>query len=119
MEHVEIILSVIKEQVKLYLLDAGEFFPFGTYIDRRGDIKPFSAFLEHRNDQPSSLELIGLLESYIDKNLSYIIAAIAIDVTIKENGESVDAVEVRFFEGNRAYTKHLKYVIQTNDVKFF
>lgn len=56
----EKLIAAIKEQVQMFLLDAGEFYPFSTCIDKNNQIKPVSAFLGV--DFSSSLELIFLLE---------------------------------------------------------
>jgi len=116
----EKLISVIKEQVQMFLLDAGEFYPFGTCIDKDGKIKPVSAFLE--GDFPSSLELISLLEKQLREGIlngNYKISVLVIDVSVKEDNIKYDAMELRFFEPKDVEKKqYIKYITHSNFIEF-
>jgi len=56
-QQIEKLLPVIKEQACLFLLEAGEFYPFGTCIDQNDKFKPVSLYIEHVF--PSSSEIIS------------------------------------------------------------
>lgn len=121
MQNIERAIENIKLQAEAYLLDAGEFFPFGVGISAANDIKPLSAYIYEENDRPPSLPLINLLERHVERELSignYLIAALAIDVTLTENNERYDALEIRIFEKNSTYKKHFKYSIHADSVAF-
>jgi hypothetical protein len=115
------VVNLLKQQAEVFLLDAGEFYPFGTCINRENEIIPVAAKLE--NDRPSSLEVIDLLENAFKKGIEkgdYKLASIAIDITIRENNKAYDAIEIRFFESDKeVYKKYLKYEIKENSVNFF
>lgn len=117
----EKLIKVIKEQVQMFLLDAGEFYPFGSCIDENNKIKTVGVFFE--DEHPSSLEVISLLEKNMrtgTQNGVYKIAAIAIDVTINENSMDQDAIEIRIFEkDNREYKKYIKYNTYGTHVAFY
>ncbi|BAU52601.1 hypothetical protein [Mucilaginibacter gotjawali] len=114
------LVEILKQQAELFLLDAGQFFPFGTYINMQNEIIPVGAYFE--NDQTSSAEVIELLEKALNDHIEKRecqIAAIAIDVTIKENQVSYDAIELRFFEPEKeACNMYLKYTIKGSTVEF-
>jgi len=122
-EDVNKVINTLKLQAELFLLDAGEFFPFGTYINKDSEIVPVGACLKNENDRPTSLEVIELLEKAFNFDIETgkcKIAGIAIDITIRENNETYDGIEMRFFEPNKkVYTKLLKYRINRNSVDFF
>ncbi len=122
MENREVLIEIIKEQVRLFLLDSGGFFPFGTCIDKQYDIKPLSAYVEDESDSPTSLSLVNLLEKHIKNELligNCLLGAIVIDVALKESAESIDAVELRFFTIDKMDTLNLKYKITKDSVDFF
>ncbi|WP_423147023.1 hypothetical protein [Rubrolithibacter danxiaensis] len=114
------LIKSIKEQVQLFLLNSGEFYPFDTSIDETNNIKPIGVYLE--NDNPSSSELINVLEKYIQKGIKngqHIIAIIVIDVTIHQEGRPFDAIEMRIFERDKEPLKqYLKYKMHHNFVEF-
>jgi len=118
--NIEKLIEIIKEQVQMFLLDSGEFYPFGTCIDSENHIIPVSANLE--DDHPSSLELISVLETDFResvKNNKYLVAVLVIDVTIKEENTSYDAIELRFFEPNAVEKKqYIKYITHRNFIEF-
>lgn len=88
----EKLIRVIKEQARIFLLDAGEFYPFGSCIDENNKIK----------------------------HGAYKIAVIAVNVTIKENNVDRDAIEIRIFEiGNKEYKKYIKYTTYGTHIEFF
>lgn len=119
-ENIDKVINTLKLQAELFLLDAREFFPFGTYINEKDEIVPVGAYLE--NDRPPSLEVIELLEKAFNidiKKGECKIAGIAIDITIKENNGRYDGIEMRFFEQDKeVYKRYLKYRIKENSVDF-
>jgi hypothetical protein len=113
--------QIIKQQAELFLLDSGEFFPFGSSIDADNQITPIGAYIEDKNDKPASLDVINLLEKDIRDEIEsgrYILAAIAVDVLLRENGKSFDALQIRFFEIGKEYTETFKYIIEKGRVRF-
>jgi len=87
----------VKEQLQTFLLDSGEFYPFGNCIDKNDRLLPVSAYLD--GEFPSSLELISMLERSFREKVEKgecKVAAIIIDVTVKEAGADYDAIEIRF-----------------------
>jgi 20S proteasome alpha/beta subunit len=117
----ESIIALTKQQASLYLLDAEEFYPFGTYMDMTGQIKPIGVYLEE-GDLSIPL-LISMLEKHIkqridDKALK--IGVIAINVAITENGNSQDAIEMTVYKPNMEVEKqYFKYRIKDKRVDFF
>jgi hypothetical protein len=122
-ENVNKVTNTLKLQAELFLLDAGEFFPFGTYINKDSEIVPVGAYVENENDRPPSSEVIELLEKAFNfriENGECKIAGIAIDINIKENNAIYDGIEMRFFEPDKKiYKRYLKYQINKNSVDFF
>lgn len=116
---VEDLINLIKEQVQTFLLDGGVFYPFGTCIDKNDQLVPVSAYLD---GEPSSLELISMLEKSFRERVEkgeYKVAAIIIDVTVKEGGIGYDAIEIRFFEPNSQERKeYVKYNTHSNFIEF-
>lgn len=122
MEDRQIIIDNIKWQAEAFLLDANEFHPFGAYISNNREIVPVGAFIEDENDNPPSLEMIELLEKSFKQRLETevaIIAAIAIDVSMKENGKTQDAIEIRLLEKDRRNTIYIKYHVEDGVVEFY
>lgn len=114
---IEDLISLIKEQVQTFLLDGGEFYPFGTCIDKNDQLVPVSAYLD--GEFPSSLELISMLERRFREKGEYKVAAIIVDVTVKEDGISYDAIEIRFFEpNNHERTEYIKYTTHSTYIEF-
>jgi len=120
-ENVEKLVDVIKKQAKMFLLEAGEFYPFGSYINNKNEVVPVGA--SSGDDHPPSLELIDLLEKALKEHIQKgdcKLAAIAIDVAIKEHGRSFDAIEMRFLEANKVVNKkYYKYELKQHSVEFF
>jgi len=116
----ERVIDVIKKQAKIFLLDAKEFYPFGTYINRENDIVPAAA--HSASEFPASQELIDILErDFIEgiKNDDYKIAVLATDISIKKNGLTRDGIEMRFFEpGKDVYSQYYTYTIKKDSVDF-
>jgi hypothetical protein len=116
----EELIKTIKEQVQIFLLAAGEFYPFAACIDRENRIKPVGVYLE--NDNPSTLEVVAILELNIREGMEngdYRMAALAIDVTIKEENVDFDAVELRIFDmNNQDYKRYVKYQTFGSHIKF-
>src|SRR5471030_1504761 len=104
--------NVIKIQAEAFLLDANEFYPFGSYINMKDEIVPVAAYLE--GDRPPSAPLIALLEKrFKTDTTNYKAAAMAIDISININEEIYDAIELRFFEPNKnVFKKHIKYKVK-------
>jgi hypothetical protein len=89
MSHItkEIIDSTLS-QARVYLSELGEFAPFGSGLNRNNKIVPLGAFFH--SDNPSSLEMIEMLQQHIIEKLSskdFSIAAIAIDIVIRKEKE--------------------------------
>lgn len=122
MEIIERLIEVIKQQAEVFLLDAGEFFPFGTYINNKNQIVPFSAYIEDINDRPESQPLIDMLEKGIQtrlKNGECVVGALAYDVLIHENQEKCDAVLIRIYDNDKFVERCFKYRIHEKNVDFF
>jgi len=117
----EKLVQIIKIQAEAFLLDAGEFYPFGTYIGENGEIVPISTYLG--DDYPASLDLIEFLEKALKEKLAngcIRIAAIAIDILIREDIKAYDAIEIRFYANDNFFDKRkIRYEIQENLVHFF
>ena len=118
---IEKLVHVLKQQAEVFLLDAKEFYPFGTYMNIKDEIVPVGAYTTE--EHPQSQDVIELLEKGFTKRIQNgecKIGAIALDIYINENNEKYDAIEVRFFEtGKEVYKKHFRYVIKETCVKFY
>jgi hypothetical protein len=118
--NIERLVSILKLQAEAFLLDAREFYPFGTYIDMEDKIVPVGAYLG--DGHPMSLEVIEFLEKTFAIRLQKgecKIAAIAIDSYMKQNDEKYDGIEIRFFEvGKEVYKKYFIYIIKDSYVEF-
>jgi hypothetical protein len=62
-KEVEKLTKMIEEQAQLFLLDAGEFYPFGSCINKKDQLKPIGVYFDVEN--PSSSEVIAVLEMNI------------------------------------------------------
>lgn len=117
---IERIVQVIKQQAELFLLNAREFYPFGTYINMNDKIVPVGAY--PGGEHPASADVIDLLERGYNKkiqNNECKIGAIALDIFINQNGEKYDGIEIRFFEpGKDIYSQVWKYLIKDGYVEF-
>jgi hypothetical protein len=121
MENDEILINVIKQQAEMFLLDAGEFFPFGALINKENKIIPTAAYLEDENDGPQSQPLIEMLEESLKRGLAngdYIIGAVAFDILFTENDEKYDAIAIRIYETDAFSERVFKYYIHENHVEF-
>jgi hypothetical protein len=90
--------DVIVDQAKHFLLEAGEFYPFGGVVNSDGNITPLGVYLE--NDRPSPQDVIGLLEKAIiakfhQREVSA--AGICVDVHYRPTGEAnkKSAIQIR------------------------
>ena len=114
------LIDAIKKQAEVFLIDAGEFYPFGTCINKKREIIPVGTYLG--NQHPSTIEVINLIEEAFKKGLhngDYLLAALVIDVEIKENNENIDTLEIRVFEPSKdLYKMHFKYLIKNGIVAF-
>lgn len=116
-----ILVKVIKQQAEVFLLNAREFFPFGTYINSKNEIVPFSAYIEDVNDRPKSQPLIDMLERGIRTRLDNgecIIGALAFEIVLTENQQKFDAMLIRIFENDNITEKVFKLYIHEKHVEF-
>jgi hypothetical protein len=121
MESMEVLVKVIKQQAEVFLLDAGEFFPFGTCIGKDNAIMPIAVYIEDENDRPESKPMMEILENNIKNGLvngDYMIGALAYDVFVHENEEKFDAIVVRIYENDNFVETPFKYRIYENHVEF-
>ena len=119
MNELEKLINVSKTQAEVFLLDAGEFYPFGNYIDKEDKVKPLLIYLE--NDMPKSQEVIEVLEDSFQSGLlnEYKMAAIATDVLMTVKGEKLDALQIRLFEDGKEVSEiYLKYIVNKDNVEF-
>ena len=118
---IEKLARVLKQQAEIFLLDAKEFYPFGTYINAKDEIVPVGAYVGE--EHPPSQDVIDLLERGVTKkmqNRECKMGAIALDIYINENNEKHNAIEIRFFEpGKEVYKKHFRYLIKDTCVEFY
>jgi hypothetical protein len=121
MTYCDILIDAIKKQAELFLLDAGEFFPFATAIGQRNEVIPIGAYIEDENDRPQSQQLIDLLEKGIKKEIAegrYLIAALAYDAFIYEGEQKFDVIIISFYESDSFVEKYFKYHIHKDYVEF-
>ena len=121
MDKTEILIKIIKQQAEIFLLNMGEFFPFGTYIGQQNNIVPFSVYIEDEDDRPASQPLIELFEKNIKNGLAkgeYLIGALAYDIFIRENDEKFDAIMIHIFDTDNDYEMPFKYYVHENHVEF-
>lgn len=90
-------LSVIIEQARLFLTDAGEFYPFGVIVKIDGSLSPVGVQMD--NDHPDSTEVLEMLQESILqslKNKEAVAGAICLDVLYKPAGSKTktDALKV-------------------------
>ena len=119
MDNVELLVNVIKAQAEVFLVNIGEFYPFGTYINNIGEIVPVGAYLE--DDMPQSQNVMEMLEKCFKSKLinDYKVAALATDVLSTVNGVKTDALQIRFFiSGKEVSEVILKYVLNKDKVEF-
>jgi hypothetical protein len=115
----KVLENVIFKQAEVFLLDAGEFFPFGSYIDLNGVIKPVGVYAE--NENPPAEELIVILKNYLNEGLEsdkILIGAIGLDVNVKNDGRKYDALQVLFLEKGFENSKYFIYRIGKASVEF-
>lgn len=105
----------------MFLLDAGEFYPFGSCVDKNNQLRPVGVYVD--DEYPSALTVLSILEKNVKKGVeegNYKIAAIALEVTIKENDVVYDAIEIRVFEdGVKDYKEYLGYHTYGTHIEFF
>lgn len=115
------LISIVKQQAEIFLLEEGDFYPFGTYLTHSGEIVPVSAFIEEEDDRPNSNKIISLLEKASDQKLisgECSAFAIATDVAINEGGVKYDAVQIRIKEQNNSKELFLKYQLNETSITF-
>jgi hypothetical protein len=90
-------LKLIIEQAKVFLSEAGEFYPFGSVVKPDGTLTPIGVHME--NDQPNPAGVLEVLQVSILQRLKKkeaVAAAICLDVLYKPAGSEVktDALKV-------------------------
>lgn len=113
------LLSIVLQQAEIFILEQGDFYPFGSYVNKSGEIVPLGIFSESEDMS----DFIDPLEKYISKgieNKHISEAAIAISVTVKMQDHPADAVEIRLFDDSRNKVSNLyyKYRIGEKEVTF-
>ena len=110
----ELLIDNVLFQAKTFLADAGEFFPFGSVIDRDGNLKPVGIYFG--DDHPQSTEVLERLEKVIIEGVKkhdYRIAAIGLDVAINTCTDNVsvkkDAIEIRLYDLDAPDHKNFYY----------
>jgi hypothetical protein len=113
------LLDNSKMYAEAFLLDAGEFYPFGTLINPSGEIVPLAGDVEAENDMPLSNDVLNVLQDYLEFNADYLIAAIGVDILLGLNNQKYDALQIRVFEAGKQ-TEDLRfiYVINKDNVGF-
>ena len=118
----ETLIKVIKQQAEVFLLDAHEFYPFGTAIDKENNIIPLAADIQAENDRPESQPLIDILDNHILNGIingEYVIGGMAYDILMTKNQEKFDAKLIRIYESDKFVERYFKYTIYDDHVKFF
>ncbi|MFB9843277.1 hypothetical protein [Mucilaginibacter ginsenosidivorans] len=121
MDRFEKIIDVIKQQAEAFLLDAGEFYPFGTSIRQDNKMTPIGAYIEANENRPESQPLIDLLHRSITKEIeigNYTVGALAYEILMNKNDKKFDAMAVRIYESDKFVERYFKYDIQEDHVKF-
>ncbi len=80
------------QQAEKFLEDAGEFYPFGTVLDKKGNAVPVGFYDDKIKDPQKITEI---LKKYFIKDLKkgeITEAIIGVNVTINENGQKRDAL---------------------------
>lgn len=93
----------IVAQAKVYLDDAGEFYPFSSVIDSEDLLKPFS--INNGDEFPLSETVIKELETALEagfKSGRFLLGAIGIDsyLQLKDNKGKMAALEVRILDSS-------------------
>jgi hypothetical protein len=118
-EYRQQIIDNIKMYAEAFLLDAAEFYPFGTLIKPSGETVPLAADIEAENDMPPSDDILEVLQDYLVSNADYRIAAIGVDILLTMNSQKYDALQIRIFEqGKQIEDLRFMYVINTDSVNF-
>jgi hypothetical protein len=60
MDSIKKIKDILFDQAKYFLLEAGEFYPFGTVLNQYHEIVPLGVYLD--DEHPSPQTVIGVLE---------------------------------------------------------
>jgi hypothetical protein len=114
----ERLIDCIKEQAKLFLEEMGEFYPFGTSIDKNNDLRPLSVHMDE--EIPDVGEMLLKLEKGINFHLlngEFILAAICIEIFINNNKGKIDAIQIRILDkNNQIGTYNYPYKIDNKNV---
>lgn len=60
------VIEATIKQAELFLLEFGSFYPFGTILTSKGEIKPVSGYVGE-DDHPDSNDIINLLHEAFQK----------------------------------------------------
>jgi hypothetical protein len=121
--HIEEIVNNIKKQATFFLIDSGEFYPFGSKLLNDNNIVPVGVFIENDND---SQEIIHLLE--IDAKESFLkerIICFALGINgverkkINKTEVSNEVLIIRItYDGEEWYQNTYPYEVKNNIVKW-
>lgn len=113
-----LIITSIMERAKVFLEDAGEFYPFGTILDKDEKLIPVG-FYDEREFLPS-LEIIDVLQKELIKTIhteQSIAIAIGIDVWVTKNEVKKNALMIKISNNGIDWTEqYFAYHFQNNSV---
>jgi hypothetical protein len=116
--YIDIIVKSSIKRATAFLNDAQEFYPFGSIIDKDGEIIPVG-FYDEREFLPSK-EIIEILEKELLKSIQIEeskAVAIGVDVFINNNGEKKNALLIKISENGIDWIeKYFIYSIKKNRV---
>lgn len=114
----ERLITYIKQHIESILHNLNEFHPFGATLNANGELHPIPAFAG--DDDISVPALLNLLEAHVGNSLltdEAKLGAIAVEVPLHEQGQMVDAVQIRFYEKNKpVHSTDLKYRLDANGI---
>ncbi len=82
------LIELCISQARIFLRDAGEFFPFGVSMDVKNRMHPIGVYVE--NENPESVEVVDILSKNILKGIkdgNYVCSGICIDVVVTKECE--------------------------------
>jgi hypothetical protein len=108
------VIDIVLKQAKVFLEDAGEFFPFGAAITDGNEIVTVGVKLD--DEHPRVNEVLDYLTSGINNALQngrYIFAALGVNVTLTRNEKKHDALEIQLMklkmDTKKVYYAYEKY----------
>ncbi|CAA7392471.1 hypothetical protein [Chryseobacterium fistulae] len=114
MNTAEKLLEAIKEQAELFLIESGEFAPYGTYIRANGDLTYVGAYSETTDSEEMyDLLLTGFYDDLKDEDVR--ICAIGLDG--RYEGKDVLIVEFILSPEDR-YKFVYPYILESKTVTF-